>query len=171
VLELALIRSWLNRRTPRSKRAAQVGLLLAVALPTIQALVVTQRERIDGICGATVRAVQAGDVPGVAVHVAAEFREGDIDRELFLRRVKDTLTTYKVDHARVLGLDISVHGETAEAVLRVVCTVVTRDELLTNTLTAWDVRFRRRDGTWQMVGVRPRPTPQFPFDRLEQIIR
>ena len=171
VLELVLIRRWLARRTQRSKRAAQIGLLLVVVLPIVQALVVTQRERIEGDCRAMVRAVQAGNVPGVAAHVSRDFREGDIDRESFLRRVKDTLTTYKVEHARVLGLEITVHGDEADVVLRVVCTVVTRDELLPNTLSAWSLRFRRTDGTWWMVGARPRPTAQFPFDRLEQVMR
>ena len=49
------------------------------------------------------------------------------------------------------------------------CRIVTSEAIIPRSLSMWRCTFQRQADTWRLIGVQPRPTPLFPFRRLEDI--
>lgn len=167
-----LLAFWLRRRTPQSKRAVWIGLLLSMALLFLQAAVVTDQERLRLVCGELVRATQAGDVDAIAAQVSARFDVRGTDRDEFLARVTQTLTRVRVENARVRYGEIVVRDDRADVRFRVNCRVVASEAGPIDVLgSAWLAGFAREGDAWRLIAVDPQPTPSFPVGRLEDLWR
>ncbi len=170
VIEYVLVVIWLRRRTPRSRWAALIGLVLCILLPVVQKLVVTQRERVTLVINSMVDAVSAGDVAALAEYVSPNFNTANTDRAGFIAGVRDTLQRYTVEEPRLRDLQITVDGDRATTQFGIVCRILTPQESVANYPSAWEVVFELNDGEWQMISVEPRPTRLFPYERLQQLI-
>jgi hypothetical protein len=170
IVEYILLVTWLRRRTPGSKRAALIGLLICVAAPIAQYLVVTHPERLRAACAAMVEAAERGDTDAIAQRVAPNFAVRDIDRERFLRGVEQALSRWHVEDAGMRNARIEVSGNRATVSFTVTCRVIATDEVLSGVVTAWTTTFEWIDGKWLLVAVEPKETPLFPMRRLEDII-
>ncbi len=148
-----------------------MGLVVCVAVPAMQRLVVTSREQVKDVCLSLVKATEAGDVKGIGRHVAGDFRVHEIDRSRFLEKVAATLTRFTVEQARLGGIEIVVSEGEAVAEFRVSCRIIGPEDVEGNVPSAWRLRFRLTGDQWQMTSVEPLPTPLFPYDRLEQLFR
>jgi hypothetical protein len=170
VAQLVLIRIWSNRRTPGTRRAMLVGFGLFGVLVAVQALVVTDRERITAIVETLVEATKKGDLVGIAAHIAEQFEVEGYGRDEFLEGVRRILTHYHVENPIIRHLHITIGEGEAEARFGVICRIVTAEEMNPNTATAWTLAFAWIDGRWQVIRVGPRPTPVFPFRNLGDLM-
>jgi hypothetical protein len=172
IVLFVLVRVWARRRTARTARAVWIGLAVAVLLLVMQALVVTHRERIVLVCRAMATAVQDGDVPAIASHVADGFEAEGYDKTAFVSRLKQTLTRVHVEDAKLGGFEVTVEGgRTARAVFTASARLILPDSVTYRSASRWDVHFERISGVWRMVSVKPISTPTFPFDHLRDVLR
>lgn len=148
------------------------GFALCLLLPILQAVVVTHREQVEQVCQTLVGATQNGDMAEIARNVSPKFQSGEIDRDRFLDGVENALTQTKVENANLRNVEIEIHDDgSATARFTVTCRLATRETLLPNQVSAWTVRFEQVDGKWLMIEANPRPTPLFPFNRLDDLLR
>jgi hypothetical protein len=171
IVEYILLVAWMRRRTPGAKRAALIGLLLCVAVPIMQQLVVTHQEQLRTACETMVEAAEQGDVATIAQRVAAGFAVRDIDRERFLRGVENALTRWHIEDASMGNVQIEVTGNRAAVTFNVTCRVIATEEVVTGVVSAWTTTFELIDGQWMLIAVEPKETPLFPVRRLEDMIR
>jgi hypothetical protein len=154
-----------------------VGFVVFPLLILLQALVVTDRERLVSICHAMAQAVQKGDVGGVAEHVSPQFLNQDpqggrsIGKVQLIETLEQLLSRYDVEEPRLRQFEVEVAG--AEAVVRFTasCRIITSDEIIAPMGSAWELSFARAEGSWRVIDIRPRPTPLFPYRRLSDIPR
>ncbi|MCB9851382.1 MAG: nuclear transport factor 2 family protein [Phycisphaerales bacterium] len=162
---------WLRRRTPGAKRALLIALLLCIVLPIVQNLIVTRREMLRVVCTEMVSAADAGDVTGIAQHVAATFRAEDLDREELLDAVRRTLAHYDVQDAKLYSFKPEINGDHAVLRFAVQARVQVPDMALQLVQTTWTAEFEWIDGRWQMTTLSPRETPVFPVGSLRSLMR
>ena len=171
VMQLALIAVWSNRRTRSARRIMLAGLALCILLPAIQHLVVTDRERIEGVCHRLVRLTESGNVDGIAACIDPDFETDGVSRARFVDAVRHTLTRVQILDASLHNVRIETTADAAEARFSVTCKVVGESQMHYGVLSAWTVRLVRDGQTWRVIGLTPRETPVFPYHRLSQIIR
>ncbi len=169
-MEFFLLSSWLRKRTPGSRKALLVGLLVCIVLPVIQKLVVTQREQVKNVCQELVDATEQGDVDAIARRVAPEFAVREIDRDRFLEGVKSVLTSSRVENPSMHSFKVTVEDDKAEVTFVVSCRIVTREGMEPGVVSSWRVIFQRVGEEWLLIYAEPKSTPLFPFDRLEQLL-
>lgn len=153
VVLLFLIR-WANRRDGSSVRALLASAGVALALPALSVLVVTQREEIIATCHAMALAVDDGDVAAIAAFLDETCVVGGLSREAFLERLEDVLTRFRVDQPRLRGFEVvadpaggTVAEFTASAQIRAVEGVWDRVP------TQWRVSLRRVGHAWRVTGI------------------
>ena len=169
--QYVLLVIWLRRRTPRARRAALIGLVVCIAAPVLQKLVVTNRERLRMVCQALVDATEKGDMEALGEHIAAAFDVRGIDRDALLAAADRTLSYFHIENAILGKVETEVTGSRATASFSARCNLITADDVHAYQPSFWIARFELVDGRWQMIAVDPRRTPSFPFNRLEDLIR
>jgi hypothetical protein len=154
-----------------------VGFVVFPLLILLQALVVTDRERLVSICQAVARAVQHGDVAGVAEYVSPQFTNEDsrggrsIDKALLIETLEQLLSRYDVEEPRLRQFEVEVDGAEAVVCFSASCRIITPDQIIAPMGSAWELTFARSEGRWRVIDIRPRPTPLFPYERLSDIPR
>ncbi|HRX87162.1 MAG TPA: nuclear transport factor 2 family protein [Phycisphaerae bacterium] len=141
--------AWLRRRTPRAKRVLLVAVLLCVALPIVQQLVVTDREQIRAVCDEIGDAVEAGDVDAILAHTANDFQMYEIDREHLAERARRAIEHYRPKDIHISGFRVEVDGDRATVHYRSRCTV-TGDVPVGAVVLEWKAVFVRVDGEWRL---------------------
>jgi ketosteroid isomerase-like protein len=172
LLVLAIV--WSRRRTPGAWRALLAGLLAAPLLIIVQALVVTDREQIIRVCSQMADAVERGDVPAFAVHIADDFRAADggggaFTREDLLAALARSLARYHPEGVRLTGFQVTTDGDSGTAEFSATARIVTSETAMDRVLSRWRLRFRRNDRAWQVIDIQPVPTPFWPFRSLREI--
>lgn len=160
----------LRRQTPRTRRALIIGLLICIALPIVQAIVKTPRERIAAVCRALIAAVEKQDARGVDAHVARTFQVRAIDRKAFMEGVERRLREYQIENALLHLDEVRVDGDKAVARFRVTARFVTQDGFDATGVLPWTVEFIKEDGQWRIQAAEPRPTQWWQVTKLEEVL-
>lgn len=170
VAQFILIRVWAQRRTAGSRRAAWIGLVVAVLLLAAQRLVVTDRERIIALCRMMALAVEDGDVPAVAAHVADHFDAKGMNKADFVARLTRGLTTVHVERSRLSDFQCTFdNSRHAHVRFLANARVVYGREVALRQPSAWELLFERVGESWQMTSLKPVRIPAFPFDHLSEL--
>ena len=114
-VQFGLIIVWSWRRSRLSARAVWTGFVAMPTLIALSLLVVTPRERVIGLCRDLASMVDAGDVAGIARHLAEDFDAAQMDRDAFLESVERSLTHYHVDDARLRRFEVEFSAEGVSA--------------------------------------------------------
>ncbi|MBW3543662.1 MAG: nuclear transport factor 2 family protein [Planctomycetes bacterium] len=129
------------------------GLVAAAAgVYFVEALIVTEAERVEAAVLAIASAYQRGDLEETLSYVAED--AADI-RSL----IESSLRFYEVkDDLRITDLSVTMgaEGEQALAHFRANATIVSRaDNYRGSHPSRWHVTWRREDGRWKVVAVQP----------------
>jgi hypothetical protein len=177
VIQLVLIAVWSRRRTPRARRAVWIGFVVFPLLVLVQALVVTNRERLIGICHDLARACRDGDPAAFGRHVsdtfAAEARGGGErwDKAALLDWLERQLTTYRIEEPRLRQFEVEPDGDRAVVRFAATCRVISSEQIINRYPSAWELHFHRIGGQWLLEDARPRRTPLFPYGGLGDLPR
>lgn len=168
--EYALLVMWLRRRTPQSRAAVLVGLVVCLTVPVLQRVVTTQRERITLICKSLVSAVEAGNVATIETHISKSFAADGLDRDEFIDAVRSALNQSNIEDVSLTIDNIVINAGSATVVIRVRC-MLTTDEYSGTFPSKWRLSLKKEGDGWFVADVIPIRTPTFPVDRLRQLIR
>jgi len=176
-VQLVLVAVWSRRRTVRARKAVWIGFVLFPLLIVMQALVVTDRERLIAACHELAYAYRDGDLIAMRRLVSETFesdpRRGQEpwSKDDLLDWLEHELTVYRVEEPRLRQFQTEVNGDEAVVRFAASCRVVSPDQLINRVVSNWELEFGRRDGQWLLENVRPRPSPLFPFARLHDLPR
>lgn len=170
-VQFALTWHWARSRTRRASRVALTALILFPLLLALQAWVVTDRERVTAVCREMADAMDAGEVARVGSHVSPTFAVGTMDRPALLEALEGVLTRVKVEEPRLTDFEVTTDGDQARATFAASCRLVTAGAIESGMLSRWELTFRRIDRRWQVVEIRPIPTPWLPHRSLDEVIR
>lgn len=171
IVEFILLWLWARQPTARARWAALAGLALAPVLLWVQAMVVTDRERITAVCRKMADAMEAGDVAALGRHVAPLFAVGDVGRTDLLESLTRVLSRIRVEEPRLSDFEVSVERDRARASFQAACRLVTQSAIESGMVSRWELSFREIDARWQVVEIKPLPTPWFPFRSLQELLR
>ncbi len=171
LVEFVLLWIWARRRTRRTRRRAGVGLVVAGLLLSVQALVVTDREKIMAICREMACAVEEGAVDQVGRHVASDFAAGGVDRAGLLAGLTRMLTHVHIEEPRLSDFEVLVTGNEAQVTFQARCRVASAELVEGGIISRWELTFRRVGDRWQVVAIQPLPTLGFPFQNLGEVLR
>ncbi len=154
------------------------GFVAGPALLALQALVVTDRERLELACRGLAQAVQRGDIDAVSEFLSDRFSmEGAdaaqiIDHDAFINLIVEFLHTYSIEEVGLRQFEIEEQAAD-RAVVRftATCRVISSQEVVPRVVSRWQLVFERSDEGWQAVELTPVPTPLFPYRRLVDIPR
>ncbi|MFH0980090.1 MAG: hypothetical protein V2A79_00940 [Planctomycetota bacterium] len=170
LVEFVLLWIWARWRTRRSRRLALGGLVAGGLLLALQPLVVTDRERIIAVCKEMAYAIEDRQIDRVGRHIASEFEVGSIDREALLGSLTRVLARVHVEKPRLSGFRVSVAGLEARATFQARCRVANSEFVQEGMLSGWELTFRKVDNRWQVIAIKPLPTPMFPHHSLDQVL-
>ena len=149
---LALI--WWVRRSARPAGRLLGGYLaLCVALLAVQALVVTDAEKIRRITRELADAVDFGRVAVIRAHLADDFAAWGHDRDGFMEMVYRELETYRVDDVWVGGAELQIGREQGQIEFTARARVGTEETGLHPYMERWRLAFRREGKTWLVTQV------------------
>ncbi len=177
VVQLVLIGVWSKRRTLLTRRLMLGGLVVFPLLLALQALVATDRERLEARCQAMSRAVQSGDLEALADHVSESFaaegaREGTpIDKAGLIALLQRVLHTYSVEEARLSRFEFQVTGDRATVSFTASCRLITPNEVIPHFPSQWELDFVLSEQQWLATDIRPQPSRFLPYRRLGDIPR
>ncbi|MHC4065512.1 MAG: hypothetical protein ACYSUI_13585, partial [Planctomycetota bacterium] len=133
--QFVLIVVWSRRRTRKTRRLVWAGLVAWPVLVILNALVVTDRERLTGICRDLAEAVSRTDAEAFAEHISQRFqsdpgRNGTSwDKSALLQRVEGTVKTYRVEEPRLRAFEIDLDGDRATVRFAATCRIVTAHQI------------------------------------------
>lgn len=177
VAQFVLIAVWSRRRTPRARRAVWGGFVVFPLLVLLQALVVTDRERLMGICHDLADAVRRADVDAFGEHISPRFQSdpgpGDVawDKAALLERFESASSTYRIEEPRLRTFEIQVDGARAAVCFAATCRIVTAEQIIARRPSNWELIFERQASGWRVTNIRPRPSRLFPYRRLHDLPR
>jgi hypothetical protein len=156
ILELAgiLVLIWWVRRSVRPAGRWLGGYLaLCAALLAVQALVVTDAEKIRRITREIAEAVEFGRINVIRAHLADDFAAGGYDRDGFMDLVYRRLETYRVEGVWVGGAELQIGPDDARIDFTARARVGTEETGLQPYMERWRLGFRRDGKTWLVTGV------------------
>ena len=153
-LAIALVLLWWVRRSARPAGRLLIGyLLLAAGLLLVQALVVTDAEKIRRVTREMARAVDFGKVEVIQTHLADDFATWGYDRDEFGEFVYEQLEVYRVDEVWVGGAELQVDGAQAGIEFTARARVGTNETGLQPYLGRWRLTLRREGSKWLVTRV------------------
>ncbi|NOT00060.1 MAG: nuclear transport factor 2 family protein [Phycisphaerales bacterium] len=175
VVDLFTIWFWSRRRTRRTARTAVGALVASVVLAGLQSIVVTDRERVVGVCRAMATAAGRGDVDAFADLISGEFDvpmpEGrPFGKAELVEAFRRGFARWNVEEERVADFDVTVADGRAHASFTVGCRLISDDVMLRRHVSRWRVDLVQANGDWFVTGVTPVRTPVFPFDSLGDVV-
>lgn len=169
---------WRRRRTRGAGRAAFVTLTAIPVWVGVQAWVVTDGERIAGLCRDVADAAARAEAAAVAARFADVITVGrrgeQWSREELTDAVHRALTVWKIEEPRLRRLRVEMDDEhplLATASFEVVCRLVGPELLLPRHVSGWRLRLDKSEGTWRVTEVYPVRSEWFPFDSLTEALR
>lgn len=151
---LILLVLWRRTGSPGRRKAFLIAVVASVALLVLQAIVVTDRERIMSQLDALAEAVERVDLPQIDRAIDADYTDGRDDRGRLLATIHERLTRYTIRGARLSAFDITVDGGDATVRFRCVCDLAGGEAPGGTTVSRWEVRLVRRDEGWRVRSIR-----------------
>jgi hypothetical protein len=151
---LVLLVMWRRTGSAGRRKAFLAAAALSCLLLALQAVVVTDRERIVWLMDDLAKAVEAADIDRIEQSIDADYKDDSYDRTTFLAHVRNELTHYSVRGARLSAFKVSVSGNEATVSFRVVCEIRDRDGMFVSVLSRWQVDLVRRDTGWMVRSTR-----------------
>lgn len=175
VIDLGAIWYWSRRRTRRTGRTAIGALLASAALVVLQWVVVTDRERVVGVCRAMASAAGRGDVDAFAELVSDDFQwsgrdDAEFGKAELVEAFRRGFKQWNVEEERVSQVNVSVDGERATVAFSVSCRLISDEIMIRWHTSRWRVDLTQRDRDWVVTNVAPVRTLVFPFDTLGDVI-
>ena len=153
-LGVGLVLLWWVRRWARPAGRLLVGyLVLAVGLLVVQALVVTDAEKVRRVTRELARAVDFGEIELIRAYLADDFASWGYDRDGFVEFVYGRLEVYQVDEVWVGGAELRIEGVRAQIEFTARGRVGTNETGLQPYLGRWRLRLRREAGKWVVTRV------------------
>lgn len=163
-IQFGLICVWSWRRSPLWRRIVWSGFAAIPTLLLISVLVITTRERIIELCRDLATMAEHGDIARIGRHLADDLEIAGLNRDEFLDRVRQRLSSYRVKDARLRRFEVTRPGEGGvQAVFDAVCSIESADAFLRQMVSRWRVTFRRSGARWEIVDVEALPTPLSPI--------
>jgi hypothetical protein len=159
-VQFILLTVWSRRRTELSRKVMLVGLVVFPLLVLIQALVVTDRERLTSVCESLARAVRDADVDAFDDHLVDGFRfDGEVlgrslDRATTRERLEHTLTRYRIEDPRLSHFEIEIDGVRATVRFTARCRVVSAERIQPSLSTSWELTFHKTADRWLVTSAR-----------------
>jgi len=157
-----LISVWSRRRTDLARRVMLAGLVVSPVLVVVQALVVTERERLRGVCEDLANAIRHVDLDTFEAHLTPDFTYRGValgrltGRETMRQRLEQTLLRYRVEEPRLRGFEMEVGRERAVVRFIAVCRVVSAEAIEPSLRSSWELTFRRVSDAWRLEAARNR---------------
>ncbi len=171
-VQLFLILRWAKRRDPSSRYALRAGLALSALLIGVSVVVVTPREEIIAACLDLARAVDDGDVPGLAANLADDFEAGALDRRDFMARLEGSLSRVRVDRPRLRRFEVTLADPYhAVVVLNAMVQIRSAEGVSARLPSRWRLAFRRSAAGWKLINVESVPIPPLNLRSLDQWLR
>jgi hypothetical protein len=152
VVLFVLLVHW--RRTRRG-RPALIGLVVAVVLLAVQALVVTRREHAERILGLIEKDLVASRTVALAAALAPDFDAGGLDRDGFLAYVRQQLQLVKVRWLDRWALQMEESGGDRFVASATYLADVSGEGYVGSTESRWALTFVRTSDGWKIAAVRP----------------
>ena len=172
---LVLVWTWDRRRTRLTERLAIGGIATIAILVVLQAVVVTDRERVRRVCEALAGALCDGDLRALATHVSDDFRIESGDRVWhksdFLFHCEDTLSVWDIDEVRLRRFNISIDGDLATAKFQAVCRLISADIMVARHVSGWKIELVPAGESWRVRAVVPVRSRSLPYDSLADLPR
>ena len=152
---LALFGLLVHWRRSLNPRPLLVGLVLAIVLFVVQAIVVTDRERARLVMRPIELGLAREDAAPLAAALAPAFAAGDRDRAAFIDYVNGQLQRFDLHTVRLLRVTVEESGGG-----RFVATLFYAADLsgedYNGTLTSlWRITFEQTGGGWKIWGIEP----------------
>jgi len=175
VTALVLVWLWDRRRTKLTARLAICGIASIPALAALQAMVVTDGERVRRVCEALASALSDGDVPALGVFISDDFRIGSADRAWakadLLAHCAKTLSIWDIDETRLSRFEITVDDGLATASFQATCRLISADVMVARHVSGWTVELLRVGESWRLRALWPRRSLSLPYDSLTDLPR
>jgi len=135
-----------------------LALILSSAMLLMQALIVTDRERVARVCSQLAAAVERADAAAfaeqVSERVSVRRARGDaLDKDALMERFQRLREEYHVEEVRLRDMEIRVEGRSVVVELRATCRVVARSERYPSVTSRWRMRFDREGNEWRLTEV------------------
>lgn len=170
--ELLLIALWSWRRSRTWARAVWIGFAALPVLLAASSLVVTDRERIRAVCRDLADAVENSAPEVIERRLADDFESEGLDREAFIRRVRNALDRYKVWNVALHGLNVELLTDDAgKAEFRTTANVRGEGVVYEWFASRWRLGFARRGDGWLVTRVERLPDRGGSALRLDELFR
>lgn len=151
---LVLLVLWRRTGTAGRRKAFLGALAASLVLLALQAVVVTDHERIVQLLNALADAAERADLDTIEPSIDESYHDSHGDRATLLVRIRDRLTRYTIRNASLSAFEITVDGDEATAAFRVIADVNDRDSSFPATPSRWEVSLIRRGGVWRVRSIR-----------------
>jgi hypothetical protein len=92
-------------------------------------------------------------------------------RDELLESLERTLTRVKVEEPRLSDFTVSTDGDRGRATFAANCRLVLPNAIESGILSRWELGFQRIVERWQVIEIKPAPTPWFPYRSLREVMR
>lgn len=160
---------WNRTRTRATGRALVVGLVSTPLLFVLQAMVQTDREKLEGTTRQLSSAVQQGDLEGIVALVdPAAAITGVGDREAFRQRVTSLLETYTVQNNSIFDYQIEIEQDRANLTCRA-SSLIKSMQFTQTVRSRWKLEFDLKAGAWLITDVVPMDIAGIRYDSIGEI--
>ncbi|MCP4248972.1 MAG: nuclear transport factor 2 family protein [bacterium] len=166
---------WARRRTQAARRILAVGFAVAALLVVVQALVVTDRERLVQVSRDLADACRRADLEAFAAYVSPGFQSdpgaGTWDREALVGNLERILHRYQIEELSLRSFEFDLDESPAVVRFAATCRIITTEQIIGHIFSRWELHFEPGPQGWRVVNIRPIPTPMFPYRRLTDFSR
>lgn len=137
------------------RRALPMTLSVIVLLFLIQWVVVTDRERVLDQLDIFVAGVTSENVVAAGQIVGSVYSADGLDREGFLRSLRDWFDMVDIRDPRFQRRDVTVEGDVARMTLAASATVSIRGDVGQTHAGVWRLEWQREDEMWRITKIEP----------------
>jgi len=129
-----------------------VGIILSVGVYVlVDAVIVTDRERIDAAIERGKKAILAGDAAAVMAIADADFATDQHTHEQFERFLEHYLSSHNIESIGIIRREIEVQGPVAEVYISGAARLTWRDQdVQTRGSFEYHLAFRKRGREWKL---------------------
>jgi len=125
----------------------------AAILFLVQALVVTDRERIESLLERCARAVERGRIADLAAEIDDEFQSNSLDKAELLAMARRLLERYAVENIRIDQLQVHTEDSRARVSFRARCRIVSDVMMIPEHHSRWQLELARRQEGFKIVAI------------------
>jgi len=152
---LVLLVLWRRTLSAARRKAFLAGVSVSAILLLLQAIVVTDRERIIALMNGLAEAVIEPDFERIERAIDPEYDDGRRTKSALMALIRDRLSGTTVERARLYGFEVDVRGERATTRFRAMSSGRVGDTPVVNIPSAWQVDLIRRGRQWTITAIRP----------------